>query len=246
MCRRRVTTSPFTGPAPRPTGFCRSSRSGRRRGAGGRSKVRSSGRSADRRGRAVRSGSGGGSGSRRADGAGRPARRRPPHARRQPTFEGSVSGMAASRSRVYGCCGSPSTWAAGPYSTMRPRYITAMLVATYRTTARLCEMNSIDKPVSRCRLRTRLSTVPCIGHVECRGDLVGDDDLWPGGQRAGQGHALPLAAGQLRGIAPAVTVVETDEVEQSSDLALSLAAGGLTRRDHLADAGADGHARVEG
>ena len=74
-----------------------------------------------------------------------------------------------------------------------------MVLATYRTTARLCEMKSIEVPSSRWSPDTRLSTVALDGDVEGRGDLVGDDDLGPGGDGPGQGDPLALPAGQLPG-----------------------------------------------
>ena len=41
----------------------------------------------------------------------------------------SISGVAASRLRVYGCCGRVVICSVAPTSTIFPRYITAMRVA---------------------------------------------------------------------------------------------------------------------
>ena len=54
--------------------------------------------------------------------------------------------------------------------------------------------------------------------VERRGDLVGDDDLGPAGERAGQRDALPLAAGELAGQVRRPGRVEVDQLEQPGDL----------------------------
>src|SRR5688572_18743510 len=54
---------------------------------------------------------------------------------------GLATGTAESRAAVYGCWGAVDTAAAGPVSTMRPRYITATRALIERTTYRSCEMN---------------------------------------------------------------------------------------------------------
>jgi hypothetical protein len=52
--------------------------------------------------------------------------------------------VTASRMEIWR--GPASNSSVGAASTMRPRYITAMTSLTYRTTLRLCEMNSIEAP----------------------------------------------------------------------------------------------------
>lgn len=51
------------------------------------------------------------------------------------------SGTAESSFRVYGCCGSPKTFARGPISTISPRYIIATRWLIRSTTAMSWLMN---------------------------------------------------------------------------------------------------------
>ena len=53
----------------------------------------------------------------------------------------SIAGTADSSASVYGCFGECSTSSTVPYSTMRPRYITATSWARYSTTEMLWVMN---------------------------------------------------------------------------------------------------------
>ena len=55
------------------------------------------------------------------------------------------------------------------------------------------------------------------GHVERRHRLVGDHQLGLQRQRAGDADALPLAAGELAGVAVVVLGVEPDQLEQLLD-----------------------------
>ena len=48
------------------------------------------------------------------------------------------------------------------------------------------------------------------GHIERRGRLIADHDVRPHDERSGDGDALALATGKLRGIAVDVVVVEPD------------------------------------
>ena len=57
-------------------------------------------------------------------------------------------GTAPSRALVYGCCGVVATSSAGPISTIRPRYITAIRSATTRAAARSWVTN---RPPCRAR-----------------------------------------------------------------------------------------------
>ena len=54
-------------------------------------------------------------------------------------------------------------------------------------------------------------------HVQRRDRLVRDDEVWVGGQRAGDADALPLAAGELVRIAVGEVGVETDRLQQLLD-----------------------------
>ena len=86
------------------------------------------------------------------------------------------------------------------------------------------------------------------GDVERRGRLVGDQQVRLVGERHGDHHPLPLAAGQLVriGLEPLGDVAEPDEVEQLDDAGAGLlAAHALVDRQHLADLALDRMQRVE-
>ena len=53
-------------------------------------------------------------------------------------------------------------------------------------------------PNSRTAVRMNGEDLGARAGVEVAGRLVGEDDLGPAGERAGDGHPLLLAAGQLR------------------------------------------------
>ena len=61
---------------------------------------------------------------------------------------------------------------------------------------------------------------PHLG-VERAEGLIEQEDLRPDGERPGEGHPLPLAAGELRGLATA-EAVEPHEVQQFVDLRIDL------------------------
>ena len=72
-----------------------------------------------------------------------------------------LPGTAANSAFVYSCRGRANTSATGPYSTMRPRCITATRSQTCAATRRSCVMNSIARS-SRCRISSSsASTCAC-------------------------------------------------------------------------------------
>src|SRR5438094_227824 len=64
---------------------------------------------------------------------------------------GSRRGTTESSAFVYGCCGSRMTDCAGPSSTIRPRYMTAMRSAKRAAVERSCVIIRIPRPASRRR-----------------------------------------------------------------------------------------------
>gem|GEM_PF-1962577 len=97
------------------------------------------------------------------------------------------------------------------------------------------------------RLGEEADDVRLHGDVERARGLVGNDQGRREGQRAGDGHALALAAGELRGVAAREIGGEPGGVEQLGDPLRALRAGAdSTDVERLADAVADGAARVEG
>ena len=90
---------------------------------------------------------------------------------------------------------------AAPISTMRPARITATSSAMYSTTPMLCVMNRYDTPSVALQLSQQVEDLRLHRDVERRGRLVADDQLRLHRQRARDGDALALAAGELVRIA---------------------------------------------
>ena len=90
---------------------------------------------------------------------------------------GFGTGIAESSASVYGCFGRAYTSSAGPCSTIRPRYITAMRSLTWRTTARSCAMKRYASPSSSWRSPSRLMTCGLGRHVERAHRLVEHQEL---------------------------------------------------------------------
>ena len=90
--------------------------------------------------------------------------------------------------------------ATGPCSTTRPCSSTATFAQIFCTTSMEWVITTRVTPVSRLMSRAVEDRVGALG-VECRRGLVTEDDLGFAGERAGDRHALLLAAGQLAGIA---------------------------------------------
>ena len=148
-------------------------------------------------------------------GRGRLARRRAPGSaggsgsRRDPGRVGDLAGAArparAARSRARptagpGCRGaaaSASTSSVGPASTTRPRYITAIRSAMFQARPRSWVTTSTESPSSS---RSWSSSARISPRIEASSDETGSSATSTCGlerQRAGDQHALALAAGQL-------------------------------------------------
>jgi hypothetical protein len=65
--------------------------------------------------------------------------------------------------------------------------------------------------------------------IERRGDLVGDEDARSSGEGARERDALPLPAGEARGVGARTSRVEVDELEQPPRLRLAFRAVAATR-----------------
>src|SRR5436190_1913827 len=74
---------------------------------------------------------------------------------------GSGTTAADSSACVYGCCGFRNSSARDATSTISPRYITATRSHRNSTVARSCVMKRHEKPMSRCRSRSRLRIEAC-------------------------------------------------------------------------------------
>src|SRR3954465_7123392 len=106
---------------------------------------------------------------------------------------------------------------------MRPRYITATRSQRCRTMPRSCEMKSIVRSSSRRRRRNRLMICAWIDtSSEATGSpqpgeggdrLVADEEVGLHGERAGDGDALALPAGELVRIAADIVRIEPDRLE---------------------------------
>src|SRR5581483_8247737 len=75
---------------------------------------------------------------------------------RERCSSGSGTTAAESSACVYGCCGLRKSSSRGASSTSLPRYITATRSQRNSTVARSCVMKRHEKPISRCRSRSRL------------------------------------------------------------------------------------------
>ena len=80
---------------------------------------------------------------------------------------------------------------------MRPAYITATRRQTLATRPRSWLIIRMAVPRSAHRFAHQLDDLRLHGHVERGGRLVGDQEIRPAGERDGDHHALPHAAGKL-------------------------------------------------
>ena len=87
---------------------------------------------------------------------------------------------------------------------MLPWLITATRCAIDRTSGRLCVMNSIDEPEVALQVAEQLDDRGLDADVQRRGHLVADQHGGVAHQRPGDRDPLPLAAGELVGIAAGV------------------------------------------
>ena len=161
---------------------------------------------------------------------------------------GSGTGSEASRRWVYGCCGAPSTCAAGPCSTSSPWLSTAMRSASRSTTARSWLMNSAAKPNSRCSSANSSSTRAC---TDTSSALVGSSAISRVGSSASDRARLarwrcpprelvrePVAE-RLRAAAP------PRAARRRAACALRRVAGPAVHDERLGDALGDRQQRVE-
>ena len=121
---------------------------------GGRARARTAAAPRPGSGRRRR-GSAGGSGSRSAAARGRAPRPAAPAAGRRRRRH---AGSPRSAPRCRGACGAAQTSAAGPDSTIRPRYMTEIASHTWRTIARSCEISSRPMSSSRASRTSRFAT----------------------------------------------------------------------------------------
>src|SRR6185437_11646988 len=101
-------------------------------------------------------------------------------------------------------------------STMRPRYITPMRVAMWRTTARLAD-EEIGQAELVLQVPHQIEDLRLHGDVERRGRLVADDELGIGSERTRNRDTLALAAGELMRKFRAVVGMQADERKQLAD-----------------------------
>ena len=135
---------------------------------------------------------------------------------------------------------------AGPVSTMRPRYITAIAVGDVLHDREIVRDEDVGEAEPRLQLLQEVEDLRPDRHVERRHRLVADDELRLDRKRPGDADALALPAGELVRVAPGVERLEPDHLEELGDALLALG-----RRHHvvqhqrLGENLADGHARVE-
>ncbi len=96
------------------------------------------------------------------------------------------SGIASTSARVYGCRGRSITSAAGPFSTMRPAYMTTMRSAICETTARSWVTYTIAIPSSS---RSRRSSARIRSWVSTSRPVVGSSSTATGGSHT---HAIAI------------------------------------------------------
>ena len=106
-------------------------------------------------------------------GAGTRCRRSRPGSTRAARRRWPILGTAPSSARVYGCCGSSSSWSASSSSTIRPAYMTSTRSQFWLISARLCEIRTIAVPVRWLTLVQQIHDLRLDRHVERGGGLVG-------------------------------------------------------------------------
>ena len=105
--------------------------------------------------------------------------------------------------------------------------MTATRVATWRTTARLCAMNTIVSDSSSRSCGEQVEDLRLDRDVECADRLVGDDEVGAQRQRTGDSDPLALAAGERVREAVGRIGRQADEPEH---LGYALLAGALRSR----------------
>ena len=100
---------------------------------------------------------------------------------------------------------------------MRPRYMTPMRRRHVAHDGEVVADEQIGQPEPVLQVAHQVEDLRLHRHVERRGRLVADDELGVRGERAGDGDALALAAGELVRIFRAVVRVQADEAEKLAD-----------------------------
>ena len=88
-------------------------------------------------------------------------------------------------------------WRTGPASTSRPLYMTATRSAISAMTPKSCVMSSSARLYRASQLAQQVEHLRLDGDVERGRRLVGNDERRLAGERDGDHHALPHAAGEL-------------------------------------------------
>ena len=109
---------------------------------------------------------------------------------------GSRFGTTEMSAFVYGCFGFSTTSRAGPSSTIRPRYMTAIRSAKWAAVERSCVIMRMPSPLAPQLVEER-EDPGAHGDVEHRDRLVGDEQLRVEHEARRDRHALALAAGEL-------------------------------------------------
>ncbi len=108
---------------------------------------------------------------------------------------------SASRRRVRAYRGAPArrtASAVGPISTIRPRNITAVVSQMWATTPRSWLIRRKVTPASRCEVAHQVERLRLDRDVERRHRLVGDHQLRPRDQRAGDGDRAGAGRRRIR------------------------------------------------
>ena len=161
---------------------------------------------------------------------------------------GSRRGTTESSAFVYGCCGFLTTAAAGPSSTIRPRYMTAIRSAKRAAVDRSWVIMRIARPL----LAQAVEHVQHAGpdrDVEHRDRLVGDEEVGLEDERGCDRDPLALTAGEL--VREAVEEelgrreLDLDERIANARCPLGLRAAEVVDQERLLDRCADPEPRVE-
>ena len=155
-----------------------------------------------------------------------------------------VRGPARARPRAARACRGAAASGTGPResadSMILPRYMTIDPVGDVPDDGQVVRDEQIGQPELVLQVLEQVDDLGLDRHVEGRDRLVADDQLGPQGHGPGDADALPLAAGELVGVAVVVLGVEADPLHQVLDRALD-ATGRIDaldlerRRDDAAD-----------
>ena len=115
-------------------------------------------------------------------------------------------------------------WSVSPVSTTLPPHITMTRWHSARTTFRSCADEEVGEAAPPLQVAQEVDDLPLHGEIERRGRLVEQDELRVEHQRAGDGDALPLPAGEFVREAVQRVRVEPDIGERAADALVALAA----------------------